>query len=111
MCESHSVRYDLVEGDIEQPIAMTLNSGPNPPPIPDGTTVRFTMAQADGTKRVSALGVITDPVLWQVHYQWVVGDTSVPGVYRAQWTLIYPGGAPETFPSDEPLFVVVSPLL
>lgn len=79
--------------------------------LPDGTTVTFTMVQVSGSKRLSSAGVIDDLTTRAVHYQWAGDDTDTPGVYRAQWKLTYPGGAPESFPSDEPLYVIIHPSL
>lgn len=110
------MRFDLWQNDLEPPIAGDLRGAQVP--LPDGATVVFTMTQADGSKRVSATAVIDDPGSLTpspmppvVHYAWATGDTSVPGVYRANWKLVLPGSAPETFPDDEPIFVVIRPAL
>lgn len=106
------MRYDLFQDDLEPALQMDLvgSSG-----LPGGSTVQFVMAQADGPKRVTGSAVIDNPgsssVPPTVHYQWVDGDTNTPGVYRAVWRALLGGGAPETFPSDEPLYVIIHPKL
>lgn len=101
------MKYELVQGDLAQPIAMALDGVGSIA----GATVSFVMAQADGSKRVSRAAVIDDPVLRTVHYQPQAGDTDTPGVYRAQVTLLFPGALPETFPSDEDLWIIIRPRL
>jgi hypothetical protein len=101
----------MVQHDLTQPIGMILGDPDSTGPLPSDASVVFTMSQADGSKRVTGPGVIDDPVAWAVHYQWLLGDTDVAGVFYAQWTILYGGASPETFPSDEPFYVIVHPAL
>lgn len=106
------MRYDFYAGDVEPAIGTPLGGGGV---LPDGAIVQFVMAQADGVKRVVGAAVIDSPGTSysdpQVHYQWQPGDTDAPGVYRAVWRVLYSGISPETFPSDETLYIVIHPRL
>lgn len=97
------MRYDLWQGDLDPPIGLTLTGVTSIV----GATCEFVMAQVNGSFRIQAPAVIDDPLLRKVHYQWLPGDTNVPGIYRAVFRCIYPGQMPETFPSDEPIFIVI----
>jgi K+/H+ antiporter YhaU regulatory subunit KhtT len=55
--------------------------------------------------------VIDDIPTARVHYQWQSTDTAIPGIYRAQAVVLFPGSQPETFPSEETLYVIVHPKL
>ena len=97
-------------GDLEPAIGTTLSDPSNTGPLVD-CTVTFILAQCDGIKRIEGNADIIDPVLRTVSYQWAPGDTSLAGVYRAQWKVTFTGGAPETFPSNEPFYIVIAPAL
>jgi hypothetical protein len=102
------VRYDLVAGDLQPAIQITLEG--LSAPIPTGALATFSMAQADGSVLVSGPAVVDDPVNGIVHYAWNPGDTAIAGVYRAQIAVAYPSGAgTQTWPSDEDLYVVIHP--
>lgn len=104
------MRYDLVQGDLEPALADTLSGGP----LASGGVLYFVMQQVDGATRISGLADIDDAtqINVPVHYQWQTGDTAVPGVYRAQWQLAYSSGSvPETWPSDDTLWIVIRPRL
>lgn len=102
--------YKLWQGDLESQLALDLTGIDS---IPDTATVQFVMTQADGTKRVTGAATIPDPVNAPtgVAYQWQAGDTDTPGVYRAVFKVLYAGSAPETFPSDDELYILIRPAL
>jgi hypothetical protein len=100
------MRIDLVQGDLV-PIAQVLTGASSLV----GATAKFVMSQVHGTKRVEADAIIDDPVKLIVRYQPAQGDTDTPGIYRAQWQIAFAGAIPETWPSDEPLYVVIHPKL
>lgn len=103
------MRFDIVAGDLQTPIAGVFGAGcctTEDGPLQNATSITFQMVQCDGSKVVVGTGDIIDSS--NANYQWQDGDTDIPGVYRAQWTAEYPGG-PETFPSDEDLYVIIRP--
>lgn len=66
-----------------------------------GTTVKFLMKlPSAGSPVVSAPAIIDDAVNGYVSYQWAVGDTATPGVYRAEWEITYANGQTQTVPAD-----------
>jgi len=115
------MRYDLVAGDLVQLSLELTGVDPASLPLPAGTTANFAMVQADGSAEVHASATITSPGVLAapgvegfpptVEYTFQTGDTLVSGVYRAQFQLVAPDGDPQTFPSDEELFIVIHPRL
>jgi hypothetical protein len=102
------VFYDLWQGDLEPAIALTLTGITD---LTQATSVSFHMVQVDGTKRVTGTALVSDPTTTDVAYVWQPGDTDTPGVYRAVFKVIYPTASPETFPSDDVLYVLIRPAL
>lgn len=106
------MRYDLWQGDLEPAIQQDLVGSGG---LPGGSAVQFVMKQVNGSKELVGVAVIDDPgsdtTPPVVHYQWASGDTDSPGVFRAVWRALVGGAAPETFPSDEPIYIVIHPRL
>lgn len=63
-----------------------------------GATVMFHMTNMFAGNVVNAAAIITNAAAGQVSYSWQSGDTATPGVYSAEWTVTFSGGAQETFP-------------
>lgn len=68
----------------------------------NGASVNFIMRlpRSTGSPKVSRAGIITDAVQGLVSYEWQAGDTDTPGLYLAEWQLIFPGAKPYTVPND-----------
>lgn len=100
------MRFDIWQGDTE-PFQLTLTG------ISDLTnaTATLVLAQANGAKRIEGPMPIDDPIARIVHYSWGLGDTDVPGVYRGVVKCVLADGNQETFPSDEPFYLVIRPAL
>lgn len=96
------MRFDLWQGDLE-PLELTLTG------VSDltGATCTLTMAQVNGSKRVTGPFVLTDPVARKGYFAPAATDTDTPGVYRGVVRAVLSDGTPETFPSDEPFYVVI----
>lgn len=74
-----------------------------------GATVKFIMTDVRGTtpKVNAAAAIDPDPTTGKVSYVWVTGDTDTPGVYDAEWEIIFGDGKPLTVPNDGRLRVQV----
>lgn len=64
-----------------------------------GATVRFHMADADGSVIVDAAAAIHSESLAQLRYDWVAPNTATSGAYRAEFEVTFGSGAIETFPN------------
>jgi hypothetical protein len=65
-----------------------------------GATVRFHMAQADGTVIVDAAGSVESVSDQTIRYDWIAADTATSGMYNAEFEVTFSGGAVETFPNE-----------
>jgi len=74
-----------------------------------GATVRFHMAEADGTVVVDAAGTVEDAAAQQIAYAWGVGDTASPGTYRAEFEVTFSDGSVETYPNSDYLKIIIKP--
>ena len=64
-----------------------------------GTRVSFIMRKdGDPAPKIDKLATIVDAAARRVRYEWAVGDTDAPGVYKAEWEVVYPDGKAQTFP-------------
>lgn len=100
------MRYDLWAGDLTPAVQMTLGGTGSL----EGAVVNFVMAQVNGSVELENEATVDDPVARIIHYDWQPGDTDAPGVFRAVARAIYPGELPETWPSDEPIYIVIHKL-
>jgi len=73
-----------------------------------GCAAKFHMIDKDGTVKVDAAAVIIDvgpPGV--VEYQWSGSDTDTPGRYRAEFEVTRPDGKTQTWPTLEPLHIII----
>jgi len=74
-----------------------------------GATVRFHMAQADGTVVVDDAGSVLSATDEQIKYDWSAADTASSGVFNAEFEVTFADGSIETFPNGEYIKVTVYP--
>lgn len=68
-----------------------------------GASVVFSMKNVDtGEVKISreAAIIVTETVTPTVKYNWQVGDTDTPGLYKAEFEVTYSDATVETFPND-----------
>lgn len=82
--------------------------GTTPFDLTSVTSAKFIMKTATGnTVRVNSPAVIVDAPGGVLRYDWVSGDTSVPGSYTAEFELTFSGGKPQTVPTKSYITVDV----
>lgn len=96
--------YEFKQGDTA-PLEATLSDRDGPVRLDaPGTLVTFAMGKADDNLVITGPCVIVDDgsteMRGKVVYEWGDGDTSDPGVYRAELTYTSPSGIVKTFPND-----------
>lgn len=74
-----------------------------------GAAIRFRMEPDVAGLRDAVEGpaVLLDAATAEVGYSWAEGDTDVPGLYSAEFRVVYGNGQPETFPGEGYIDVVI----
>lgn len=70
-----------------------------------GCDVNFHMTHSQRDIEVTGACTILDEDGGRVRYQWLTGDTSVAGWYRAEFEVTYSDGKIETFPNEGSIWV------
>lgn len=91
--------FEMKANDLLPVIEAILTLEDGSIPALSGTTVSFIMAKEGELAKVNAAASIVDAATGKVRYTWLLGDTNVPGTYRAEWEVIFPGPKPRTFPT------------
>ncbi len=74
-------------------------------------TVNFRMQKSSGENVIQGAAEIFDPSEGAVQYIWQSGDTSVAGVYLAEFEVTYADGKVESFPNVGYMQVNIKPEL
>lgn len=82
----------LKQGDLAPKLSGDLNADLN------GATVVAKLRRVHTTTTMSKTCTITDATNGIVEYQWVAGDTDVPGSYIVEFLVTFAGALPERFP-------------
>lgn len=69
--------------------------------------INFHMTHSQRDVEITGACEILDEDGGRVRYQWVTGDTSVAGWYRAEFEVTYSDAKIETFPNDGSIWVNV----
>jgi hypothetical protein len=96
---------ELIRNDISPPVRVFLDRDLT------GATARFQM-HADPASNITFVpldvpAVIVDAPNGEVLYQWVTGNTSQVGVYRAEFLIAEEGEASYTWPIDDYIDVII----
>ena len=62
-----------------------------------------------GTISTKTLTTSGDPTLGILQYDWIAGDTDVPGIYLVEAIVTFAGGAIQRFPQRSYLEVIIRP--
>lgn len=103
--------FTLKQGDTSPPFSGQCVDQLGQPIATLGATVQFRMRPRVAGLRapIVAAAVWDDPLTALATYQWVAGDTDVPGLYDAEFNVIYANGTSETFPNGEYVPVEILP--
>lgn len=85
------VDFFMKQGDTLPSIGATLFDDAGNPLNLSAATVAFSMADQDSGIVASGPAVVVDGPGGKVRYDWQVGDTDVPGVFRAEWIVTFGG--------------------
>ncbi len=84
-----------------QGTALRPDGGPKDLTTATSVTFRMTPVAPGLAPDIDAPAVIVgDPVEGVLKYAWQAGDTNAPGLYRAEFFVVYEDGSDETFPTD-----------
>ncbi len=72
-----------------------------------GCDVAFHMTHSQRDVEITGACAILDEEGGRVRYQWLAGDTSVSGWYRAEFQVTYSDAKIETFPNDGSIWIHV----
>lgn len=98
--------FNLKRGDTAPALIATLKDRDGNPVNLTSATVQFVMRATDAVSGSTPLisgpmAVATDQQAnrGQVTYQWVTGDTDLPGSFAAEFVVTWPSGHEQTFPT------------
>ena len=73
-----------------------------------GRTVVFSMETDAGVRVINQVAAVIENALGGVvRYDWQSGNTAVAGLFRAEFKVLGPGGAVETYPNNTHIIIVV----
>jgi hypothetical protein len=80
--------------------------------LKDAIAVQFVYRPVNGGIAIFKNGVIIDAIQGKVGYQWVTGDTAIPGDYVAEWRITFSDNGQLTIPNNETFIeFTISPTL
>lgn len=93
--------YYIKQNDRRPPFEATIKRGGVVVPLDTATSVTFKMRLdgGDGSLKVESGAVITDAPNGVCEYRPYTGDTDTPGLYLAEWEVLWNDGTTETFPT------------
>lgn len=101
--------FVIKQNDTTPAITSTLKDADGGPVNLTGATVRFIMRRKGaGTPKVDGEATIGSPATaGGVSYAWDAADTDTAGRYDAEFEVTFAGGAKQTFPNSEHLWIDV----
>lgn len=103
--------FEITQGDTSPSLSATLEDAVGDPVDLNDATVQLIMEPqrgADLTPTATGSAFIEDPpVAGNVRFDWVVGQTDVPGGYDGRWLVTFQSGRKESFPNDGPFTIAI----
>jgi hypothetical protein len=102
--EQGVVRTFIKQGDLYPPLRIDTNA--------DTTGATSTVAKlrkVHGSTILTKTLTNTDPTNGILQYQWVAGDTDVPGTYLVEAIVTFASGAIQRFPQRSYLELIIRP--
>ena len=112
--------YTIIQGDLARTVQYQLLDGNhNVVNLAAASSVAVKIVQRRDVNGelptnpvvISAAGSFVNAAEGIVQYQWTGTDTNVPGDYDARFTVTWPIGLPDTFPSDSTIQIIIYPSL
>lgn len=97
-------RYDTVP-QLEVQIIKESNEAPLDL---TGASASFTLKQGANPVINQAPAFILEGTQGRLAYRWQSGDTATPGLYAAEFQVVFPDGKKATFPSQDSLTVLIA---
>lgn len=102
--------FTVKEGNLEPGIADTLkDSTGTVVSIETATGVLFRLLTLDRVTIFERAAQIDDAANGFVSYAWIAGDTDIPGVYYAEFTVSWLGPRIQTTPPRGYIIIVIEP--
>jgi hypothetical protein len=102
--------FVMKRGDTLPALPVLLRNPDNSIPNLAGATVLFKMSDpATGTLIANRTAAIVDLPTASVVFSWLAAETSVVGIYRAEFEVTFPDGHVATFPNRDYLLVNIGP--
>lgn len=94
--------FEIKRGDLEPPLNAQLIQADSTPinlstAVSVRALVRHTTTQVLAVNRVVT---IVDAVTGKVRILWATGETAIDGPYEVEFEVMWPGGRPQTVPSN-----------
>lgn len=81
-------------------ITITRGAAATPVDLSLASSVTFKMRYRNRIElKVNSSAIVTDAVNGVVEYRWAIGDTDTPGMYLAEWEVLWNDSTIETFPT------------
>lgn len=93
---------DLRKGDLFPPLVIDTNAD-----VTGATAVAKLRRKHQSTVMTKTLSLSATPTDGILTYDWVAGDTDVPGTYLVQAVVTFAGGAIQTFPQRSHLELII----
>jgi hypothetical protein len=106
-----SLDFYIKQNDSSPIIRANLRGAGNTALNLSAATVSFRMQKSSGDNVVQGSAEIFDPSEGTVQYIWAPGDTSVSGIYLAEFEVAYADGKVESFPNVGYIQVNIKPEL
>ncbi len=104
------MEFHLKRGNTSPSLRAILRDGAGVAVPLAGASIVFSMASQKGVVAISRRAATRDDAVdvGAVRLNWQAGDTTLAGVYNAEFEVTYAGGGIETFPNEGYLVVRVS---
>ena len=100
--------FEIKQGDRSPSLAATITDDLGAVNLTTATSVAFHLVHdRSGVVYVDAAAAIVNAALGTVAYPWDEGDTDTPGLFRAEFEVLWGDGKKQTAPSGGPILVLV----
>lgn len=94
--------YAIKIGNLEPPLEATLyrSAGGHPLDLSEAESVTARVRRhGEAATLIEREAVVVDAEGGAVAMPWIAGETDEPGLYEAEFVVVWPGGRPQTVPT------------